>query len=324
MSSLLVFNHHSLPFESAEAANDAVPEFLRICIRSQTLGLFTILVDEHVDSAWFNVQLATGYCWRDWYNQNKNNENVDIIRAFRQIKTRQPLFSIEDIGNDVELFEVALDGDTSYSALRAAAWHESPMTSFPTRNPWDEPSIEVLINTIQSDANLRSESYSIDNLYSLDSLGNIEAELLRKRDLAIRGGREIFSNRESLYPYLQFCGKTEEQLLHWSYSETILNQLKESLSVLNSFTEKWKNNEIISYSDDGLRESGMPHRMSGESASVLQNPDRRQERVIWLPDGRSVVFEKHIKIAHGFRIYFYPETETRTMYVGYIGPHLRT
>ena len=61
MNSLLVFNHHSLPFDSKEHAEDSIPEFLRLCIRSQNLGLNTILVDEAIlksakENRWVDVE----------------------------------------------------------------------------------------------------------------------------------------------------------------------------------------------------------------------------------------------------------------------------
>jgi hypothetical protein len=323
MNFLLIFNHHSLPFESAESADSAIPEFLKICVRAGTLGLSPILLDESIDNTWFRLRLSENYYWQDWYNQNQNSGNIDLIRAFRSISTKQPLFSSEDIGNDLELFEVQLNGDTSYSALCAAAWYDAPIASFPTRIPWTGSPIDVQVNTINENSDFKNKTYGIVNFFSLERLRSMEREILQRRDTAIQSGRELYIKRQEYYPLLSFCGKTEEQLSNWSYNLTLLEQIKESLTALNSFAGAWKDCEVAEYSDKGLRDAGLSHKVSGESDSVLKNRNLRKDREFWLPTGKKVVFEKHIKISQGFRIHFYPDNESKFIYVGYIGPHLR-
>jgi len=326
MNFLLIFNHHSLPFASADLADSAIPEFLKICVRASTLGLSPILLDESMDNRWFRLRLSEGYYWQDWYNQNKNSKNIaliDLIRAFRNISTRQPLFSSEDIGDDSELFEVRLNGDSSYSALRAAAWYDAPISSFPTQFPWTVSPIDVRVNTINENLDFETKTHNIINFFSLEFLRSVESEVLQRRDTAIQSGKELYIRRQEYYPSLCFCGKAEEQLSNWSYSLTFLAQIKESLTALNSFAKVWSDLEVAEYSDRGLRNAGLSHKVSGESASVLNNRYLRKEREFWLPTGRKVVFEKHIKISNGFRIHFYPDNESRIIYVGYIGPHLK-
>lgn len=323
MSPIIVFNHHSLPFDSPDLAKLAIPEFLKICIKAQTLGFLTILMDESVDKTWFRLQIAKDFFWQDWYNQNNNSANIDLIRAFRSISTRQPFFSSEDIGIDLDLFEVNLNEDSSYTALRAAVWYDAPITSFATRVPWDSSPIDVQINTIDVNSDFRTTTYGITNFCSLKFLQSVKSHILQERDIAIRSGREVYINRQEYYSSLCFCGRTEEQLLNWSHNTTLLAQVRESLTVLNSFGKAWKDAEVTEYSDKGVQNAGLSHRVSGESASVLTNPSLRKEREFWLPTGIKVVFEKHIKISNGFRIHFYPDNECRIIYIGYIGPHLR-
>lgn len=323
MSSFLIFNHHALPFESKGRASSAIPEFLKICLRSQSLGLSTILIDESVDTGWFRLKLANGFFWQDWYNQNNDNEHKDLIRAFRLILTRQPFFSSEDNGDELEFFEVQLNGRDSYPALRAAVWHEAPIASFPTRSPWDNSPVEVQVNKLEPDGQLTSSVCSITNFYSISVLEEMENEILGTRDALIRSGKEILKRQKDLYPHVEFCGKAEQQLSQWSFSNTILEQAKESFKILSYFGLKWKQGEIAAYSDQGLVYLGLNHKVSGESATVLLNRNLRKEREFWLPNGRKEVFEKHIKISNGFRIHFFPDNQSRLIYVGYIGPHLR-
>ena len=143
MTAYMVFNHHSLPFDSQEMAEDALPDFLKLCLRAQSIGFDTIFVDDSMDKGWFRLELSARYFWQDWYNKiqsGKDKAAKEQVRAFRSIATHQPFFSTKDIENNVDLFEVSLDGDASFSALRAAAWRKAPLAGFPTRSPWlDSP-----------------------------------------------------------------------------------------------------------------------------------------------------------------------------------------
>ena len=171
MTSAMVFNHHSLPFDSQETADDALPDFLKLCLAAQNIGLDTILVDESIDKGWFRLELATRYFWQDWHNKIQSGEEKaakDQVQAFRSIATRQPFFSTKDIENDVDLFEVSLDGDASFSALRAAAWHEAPLASFPTRSPWLDSPLSVTMEELDQAGDIRQRSLDLMNLFSLE------------------------------------------------------------------------------------------------------------------------------------------------------------
>jgi len=72
-----------------------------------------------------------------------------------------------------------------------------------------------------------------------------------------------------------------------------------------------------------LRNEGLSHKVSSESESVGNDPSLRKLREFWLPNGYKAYFENHIKIARGYRIHFFPNKETKSIYVGYIGKHLK-
>jgi hypothetical protein len=323
MNHLLVFNHHSLPFDSREAASRAIPEFLKICVKANNLGLTTLLLDDSVDCNWFRLRLADGYYWQDWYNQNNNDQQIDLVRAFRNIQTRQPFFSSDDIGADLELFEVKLNSSREYSAIQAAVWHESPLTSFPTCAPWNASPLVAEVNEIDVDGKLVSYEANIDNIYSTSIIDYLEPLLLAKRKESLKSGMEILESQNTFCPFVSFCGKANEHLLHGSFSTTIFDQIKESIIALNSFCEKWNSGIFNNYSHENLRKTGLNHNVSGESSTVLQDRTLRSEREFWLPEGNKELFENHIKLTKGYRIHFYADSRSKRVYVGYIGNHLR-
>lgn len=324
MSNCLVFNHHSLPYDREAQAAAAVPEFLRICIRGQRLGLNVVLVDDSLDASWFRIQLAPDYFWQDWHNVNRSEDNVrDMIRAFRSIATRQPFFSDDDLGHGVDLFDVRLvDDNLSYDALRAAVWHHTPLVGFPTRAPWNSSPIDAIEESIDENGEIQRNNINLLNLYSNAVLDSVESSIRDKRSAMIRSGRELFSNWEELYQHLTPCGKVQEQLATWTHHLSILSQVKESLSVLNVFASQWIELIHASYSDQLLRDLGLNHGVSGESVTVSNDSSLRKHREFWLPSGSKEYFENHIKLAMGFRIHFFCEQRTRKVYIGYIGPHL--
>lgn len=323
MTSCLVFNHHSLPFAMASDADKAIPDFLKVCIKSQNMGFATIIFDETVDPDWFRLELAKGYFWQDWYGKNQHVENIDIIRAFRSIATKQPFFSIEDIEDSVDLFDVRFNDDSSFSALRAAAWHEAPLASLPTRAPWFTSPLQVTIETLDQAGEIVSQLLNILNFYSLESFENEAAALRQQRNSLVKSGKEILEKQEQLFPNLTFCGTAPQQLNQWSASKTILEQVKESLLSLNSFCEKWADETYDSYRHELLREVGLNHKVSGESDTVKRDPRLKGQREFWLPEGRKEFFENHVKLSNGYRLHFFPENHTKHIYVGHIGPHLK-
>jgi hypothetical protein len=322
LSRYLVFNHHSLPFQSVNEAYDAVPSFLKICLKCKRIGLSIILLDESVDSSWFRLKLAENFFWQDWYNQNNNDEYKELIRAFRSISINQPLFNQADISNDLELTEVFLN-DSEYSAIKAAYWNESSIISFPSQSPWNISPLTIVVRKLDQNGMLFESNYNLLNFHSLDVVQNNEAQLLQDRNLLLASSRDLFKKRNELFPNLIFCGKTDEQLLNWSGSSSTLNQVIESLTTLNNFCEQFQAGEYVAYSDENLRQFGINHQVTGESETVHNTPELRKQREFFLPSGTKQMFEKHIKLSNGFRIHFFPNSAEKIIYVGYIGVHLK-
>ena len=128
---------------------------------------------------------------------------------------------------------------------------------------------------------------------------------------------------EIFFSHLTLCGDAPQQLRDWSTGKTILDQVKESLTRLNMFCEKWLDGVYANYQHELLRDVGLNHKVSGESKSVRGNRKLISLREFWLPEGRKEIFENHIKLSNGYRIHFFVEHQSKRIYVGYIGPHLK-
>ena len=63
---------------------------------------------------------------------------------------------------------------------------------------------------------------------------------------------------------------------------------------------------------------------TGESESVMNNPELREKRKFKMENGEEYYMFQHIKnLPNGNRIYFHKKSEEK-IYVGYIGKHLKT
>jgi hypothetical protein len=320
----LVFNHHSLPFSSAECVDSNIVNFLKICLRAQRIGFSVILVDESIDCTWFRLELAQGYFWKDWYDQHVNDPQCrDIIRAFRLIETKQPLFTDKDRDDNLDLFDVRLPTEPkSLPALRAAAWNESPLLSFPTRFPWTASPVTVIVEQLSQFGEVVNATEELCNLYSFEQFEKEKSGLQEKLSKRIHSGKELLEQAQQLYPRVCFCGKSEEQLRNWTYSINFLQQVKDALAIFNAFAECCDEGKIAGYSHDTLRQLGLQHEVSGESTSVKQNPAHRKEREFYLPNGEKMLFENHVKFSKGRRLHFFVDQSEHVVFIGYIGIHL--
>lgn len=315
----LIFNHHSLPFDSREQARESIPDFLKFCLGAERLGFTTILMDDSLDAAWFNIKLAADYSWHDWFDQFRDNpEYHEQISAFRSIRTRSPLFQTDGWDDFFDL-EAPYSG-RSFIALMAAAFYKLPLASFPTRAPWNESPLKVVCFVIDEDE--QHIPLDITNWYSFESFSRDKSRLLAERNAGITSAQRIWEDRERLFPALQFCGSTSGQFNNWTGPGNLIPHIRDALQVLNDFTEKWRQRELPDYSHDRLRDFGLTHKVSGESVSVLNHPRKSKEREFCLPSGHKKFFENHIKLPAGYRIHFYPDDATRTIYIGYVGIHL--
>jgi len=311
LSEYLIFNHHSLPYISIDMAKVSVPEFLKVCLKLKRYGFQTILFDETLDKSWFRIELAPNYFWQDWYNENKNKALLKTqIQSFLSLKTKSPIFSNEDIASDLQLFEVKLSNySDELPILRAAVWYNYPIVSYPTKEPWNKN--PVVVNVVR--LNEYGQNESIEEIVNYFDSNKIDENSLRvSQQESIISGQELLKRKDELFPNLYFCGDTQFQLKNWSLGKLILEQVKNSLSILSECS-----GELRCLRDKGLN-------VSGESQSVANNPEMRSEREFYLPNGKKEFFENHIKLGNGIRIHFYQNADDKKIYVGYIGKHLPT
>ncbi len=128
--------------------------------------------------------------------------------------------------------------------------------------------------------------------------------------------REIWDNREKLFPHLILCGQVEQQLRNIGESP-ILKQIISRLKMFDYAAAKWTEGEF-SYKKVN---KNYPLRISPETDNTMAKYGN--ERRFKLPNGEKKDFILHIKTGI-LRFHFFADNTEKKIYIGYIGSHLNT
>ncbi|VAW46541.1 hypothetical protein MNBD_GAMMA02-1694 [hydrothermal vent metagenome] len=325
MSLALVFNHESLPYGNQENIDAAVLMFIKTSLSCRQYGFNLMLVDANVDKSWFGIELKKGVYWRDWFNAAKQKSELkDLVRAFRSLSTRQPMMLPQDAQRIENTVEVGLKGQSQgLATLQAAYWYETFLISFPVREPWCRSLIDVWILKMQEDGRSDESTSEINNLFDFNSIQHHECGLKNLRDERLQLGTDIWENRGLFFPCLYLLeNELKNQLYAWSHKPAILHKAKDALLAMNKFVQRWQEGGFDDYRHSYLADCGLSAEVSGESPSVKQDLKKKAEREFWLPEGKKVFCENHVKLQDGFRLHFYASNNEKVIYVAYLGPHL--
>ncbi|MCL6269192.1 hypothetical protein M3P05_04440 [Sansalvadorimonas sp. 2012CJ34-2] len=325
MSQVLVFNHHSLPFDSQSSARAAIPEFIQVTLRCRGYGYNLMLLDESMDPNWFQVQLAPDYAWRNWYDEACEDSGLkEVVRAFRSLQTRQPLLTDVDLEKIGYCREVGLKGESAgLSALLACHFYNSFLVSLPISEKWTNNELQAWVFDVDEDENDFSETgVVIDNIFSSESLVFHQGALEHRRAEQLATGKELWNKRKEFFDGLEFLDDFGTQLKTWGHRADILSKARDALLCMNDFVHQWNTGGFTDYQHEHLSTCGLSAKVSGESSSINKDPKKRSEREFWLPKGVKVNCQNHVTLPGGYRLHFYPESSEKTIYIAYLGPHL--
>lgn len=323
MSNGVVLNHHSLPFDCKEDADNGLLDFLSVLKVCRTSGLKILLVEESQDKSLMGLELAKGYFVRNWFaSACKVAELTDWCRFLKSLETKQPLFENVDIKSVGDVLEVGLSGENSgKQVLLAAYYYETFLASFTALAAWAVSHIKVWV--FELDATPEQRGATLLNLSDSTSLGTHGDELRKRRNALLDTAKDIWLQRADLFPHLTLLpNQIGTSLQGWSARRDVLLKARDALNVLESYSDKWLAGEYVEYRHEYLRDIGLAAEVSGESDSVNNDRKKKKERMFWLDDGRQVYCENHVKLPDGYRLHFYADPSNKRIYVAYLGPHL--
>jgi hypothetical protein len=322
--SFLVYNHHSLPFSTAEHATQGVPDLIRTWHEAKRYGLSAIRVSARLDPSWMTIELAPDFRWETWLRrEGQKTENRELVTAFLSLATNSssPLLNDGSESAAGEAVDVRLSETTgTWEALHGAHCLGAPLLSHSTGDLWARDRISILVDRLTADASLETIAAELTNLSSPGAVDRNVGHLTALRDAAINDALQLWTERTVLFPGLVFCPSIATNLRVWPFGSAILGRVRDLLTELDRFARDWQEGKFQQYTHESLKKY-VP-RVSDESETVANNPKLLASRTFRLPSREKATFFFHVKMQEGFRIHYLPDGCTRTMYIGYIGRHL--
>ncbi|MCX6579871.1 MAG: hypothetical protein NT166_06765 [Candidatus Aminicenantes bacterium] len=333
----LILNELSYPFKNKYDAIAGIKTFIETFGAASTLGLTRLRIHENIGKKLYRLEIAPGYYVSDWLNSpcdqqtaagetaKKEASPFDLRNRFREITANAPFITdyepIEKEEFDRSSFEIALSGGETKAAegLGTAFLLDTIAMSFLSGSFWDTCKIERLKRyVIKEDGGDYEEFVEVRHVSRPAHIETHRQWSDKKKRESLKTAGDLWDRREEFFPHLVLCGSIEQQLKTIiGIGSSYFNQLIDRLKLLDAYAKNWTSG---SFSESEVKKSyGLD--VSGESPYTMKKYGN--QRRFRLPDGRKEYFEMHIKTGQ-LRFHFFPDEETHRIYVGYIGPHLRT
>jgi hypothetical protein len=315
---IYIFNELSTrPFASIYKAKEGLETFIRTCAKMRDLGFKTIRLHESIGNL-YQLQIAPGYLVSQWLKDSKVDD--DLKDSFRDIIFYSPLINddepIAKERNTLSEFKIMVGDDVKLAnGLGVAYLLETLCISFLSHDLWDTEEIKNIEHRyLKEDSSEVTKTIVVKHASRQAHLAKHKAWFEKKKRERLQKSRDLWEKRAEFFPHLILCGEVEKQLTKLGIQSKYFDQIIDKLKQLNQYAKEWIEG---SYSVQRLREYGLD--VSGESSSTIRKYGKfRQFR---LPNRERKLFEDHIKTGD-LRFHFYPDNETKTIYVGYIGKHL--
>ncbi len=317
---MYTFNELSLynKASSIDSARLIIKTFVNSCIKAKNLGLGDLrLCESHVPN-FYNITILADYSIGKWLKDNQVNQ--DLRDKFKEIVTSSPLICSFEI-NEVNVysrseFNKYFENQTHViSGLGVAYIFDTLSISISTHHEWHKNSIEISHYYLNDQLEEVTNNIIVKHFSSPQNLQtHIDWWEQHKID-SINNSSELWEKRKDIFPNLVFCGEVENQLKSIGTSK-LFNQIIDRLTVLNNYLENW-NRGSFNYNEVNQKTN---LRISPESTSTLNKFGTL--RKFNIPSKGKVIFDLHIKTGD-LRFHFYPDNESKKVYIGYIGKHLR-
>lgn len=214
--------------------------------------------------------------------------------------------SLDQVENYYELYE-----DFSQDNQFRAEYLEKLIPSEFDPNSIEELSI-VLPNKVAGFFGINFPQLGIDENFCVHN--DEKFRVFKKHYFSLIDCTNFSFLKEDFFPNIVFCGKAEEQLKAYGKGK-LFYQCLEQLKILENYSKDW-NEGNFSYRDLNATTA---INLSPESNTTMNK--YRAERVFSLPNGKTAIFELHIKLGE-VRIHILEDNTTKKIMVGYIGKHL--
>lgn len=229
---LLFFNEKSCVSQiTRDEASKAMHDFIQVCRETWKIYRGTTLVSE-VDMN--DVEIAPGYYLQQWRNEPRNHDAWRFMR--KTLQRKAPLSSVLPKPPDDHYTEYRHEG-TVVLGLAAAHLMDSPAVSLLTAACWDAPWLKAEYEVLDTDDYVKD----VADIRHIASNAHVEeyAEWIRETGpSSVTTGAQLWEQRETLFPYLQFVPSVEQNLRE--LAGLALRSACQQLLHLNSAAENWR------------------------------------------------------------------------------------
>ena len=259
----------------------------------------------------FDITLAVGYPLRRWLNDQEVDRDMRLY--IKVLTTKAPFWEdLPDLYDSVLACEFMFN-DLEAQGLGAAYLLGALAVSLPSEESWNSARLTLNVNWISEGDQLDEKTVEVIHASQPSHVVEHTQWISERLRSDVQDGAGLWNRRDELFPYLAFCEAVGEQIQ--SLSPTMLNPVVRGLFNLEAYCQNW--------SEGGFDPTQLATKATTETQRTLYQYGK--ERNFLCPGGERRTFSWHIRLTpHGWRVYFHPEPGTRTIIIGYIGPHLPT
>ncbi len=262
------------------------------------------------------LPLAKDYSIREWLNDGQVDKEQRLF--FKSVANKSPF--LEDIIDAEEslrksVFDFFFDG-ICVAGLGAAYLLESPAVSFIGDPRFKDDPVEITLHSLDDSGEKIEQGVKVCCLSTLEQIEHRKKWFIERLQREIQNGLELWEKKRQLFKYLTFCDSTKKQIEALNGGEPYFQQVCRHLFAINDYVTGWSEGPFklkdITWSE--------------ESKETMKHPRFGPLRHFLCMNDITRIFSKHSKPTGGnIRIHFFPiDDNKRTVWIGYIGPHLPT
>jgi hypothetical protein len=258
-----------------------------------------------------DIVLADGYPLRRWLNDPA--VDLETRRYVTSLVSKAPLWD-----GLPELYDRVLEHEFRYEGREAlclgvAYLLEVLAVSLLSGECWDTPRLSLSVRWITEDENIKDETAYVIHASRSGHVNEHSQWIEDRLRSDIQDGNDLWNRRAELLPSLMFCETAGEQIRN--LNAAMLRSVTRRLFELDAYCREW----IEGRFEPDL----LPTRATPESQATLEQYGNA--RTFLCPDDVERIFSWHVRLTPlAWRIHFYPDPATRTIVIGYVGPHLPT
>ena len=275
-----------------------------------------IIINDSVlmDQNYCSFELAKNYRIEQW--RNDPVVDMEAKRRFRVLLNKSVIYDPSEVELESE-FDLEIQGKKYISKGCLLAYETEGVTiSFLSDDYWETPEISGYYVTFNEKDELKEEHVQVPNVSCQKNVEPFEEKYKEKRKewrAEIRSAQDVLKCKETRFPNLIFC----ENAINGCYKNVGVaeaGQVYKRLLELQVAAEKMGNQF-----DKRLLPKASP-----ETPLTLEQYET--EHTFLLPEGNAQLFSWHTRFTGGYagRIFFYPDTTQKKMYIGHIGHKLPT